>query len=373
MSDYLLEKGFTYHGKRFKPMCMTPIGFLTYKKHKLYILSEGKFRLFTAFPCGIKGKIKEISRVVERITRCEPQYAICFDGAVIVARRHTIDTFGLQDGSLIKSEEYRKSYIHTDRLAVISGVKGFESCVAYGEYFGNSKREEVCVFAKSSINEDWKKVFEFPAGAVRHIHSIVPDAANECVYILTGDEDGESGIWRATNNFSTVEPVAVGNQDYRCCIAFPSGKTLTYTTDIPSRQNYITRLNLTDCEIEKLVELPGSCTVGCDADGTKIFCTSVESIEPSSRGKLDMIKYLLNRKLGQGIKDKFPRMYVENADGSFKEFLKCEKDNWPGGLCRFGRIYPVYDAINKRLYVFPIAVKKYDGRLYSIDLEKVRE
>ena len=76
MSDYLLEKGFTYHGKRFKPMCMTPIGFLTYKKHKLYILSEGKFRLFTAFPCGIKGKIKEISRVVERITRCEPQYAI---------------------------------------------------------------------------------------------------------------------------------------------------------------------------------------------------------------------------------------------------------------------------------------------------------
>lgn len=372
MSDYLVDNGFTFEGKRYKPLCVTPKGLLVYKKHKLYFLCNGKFTLFVEFPRSIKARIKEINRVIERITRSEPQCAICFDGCIVVARRHALETYSLDNGELIQREQYRKGYIHTDRIMPIVGVEGFADCIAYGEYFSNPKREEVCVYSKQKIGDAWQKAYEFPAGAVRHIHSIIADRENGCAYILTGDEDGESGIWRATDNFKCVEPLAVGNQDYRCCIAFPSGESLVYTTDIPSRQNYITRLNLVDQTVQKIAELPGSCTVGCSADGLNIFCTSVESIEPASRSRIDMIKYLLSRKLGQGIKDKYPRMFVGLADGSYKEYLKCEKDNWPGGLCRFGRIYPIYDSIGKKLYVFPIAVKKYDGKLYSINIDEFR-
>lgn len=373
-NDMLVEKGFEYVAKGYKPLCATMNGLLAYHSHALYIYNDNAFVKLLGFPVGIKNRILNCHRILERMTRSEPQSAILCGNDIFVARRHEILQISLKDGSVIDKHNYRKNYIHTNRISIIDNIDGFSDCVVYGEYQPNAKREEVFVWRKKTFGAcKWECVYKFAEGQIRHIHAIIPDKLHGCVYILTGDEDKESGIWKATDDFKKVEPLLVGNQAYRSCIAYVDGEELCYSTDIPSRQNTITRVDLKTMQTEALYNLPGSCTVGCCCGEYTVFCTSVETEEPKTRGKTDMIRYLLGQKLPAGIKDRFPRVYVYSKDKKIEEWLKFEKDIWPAGLFRFGRAIPLYDEFRGRLYLYPAAVKKYDGKLYFINTGDIHE
>ncbi len=342
---------------------------MAYRKHALYLYDGQAFEKLLAFPAGLKARLMSCNRLLERMTRSEPQSAVIAEGYAFVARRHEILQILLSDGSIADRHHFRKGYIHTNRLSLIQHVSGFSECVAYGEYQPNAKRESVCIWRKKTATPgEWEQVYAFADGQIRHIHALIPDPLHACVYILTGDEDGESGIWRATEDFGHVEPFLVGDQAYRSCVAYVDGNVLCYSTDIPSRQNTVTKVELQTKTTTILCELPGTCTVGCRAGDTILFCTSVETEEPKSRGKWHMLQYLLGRKLPAGIKDRYPRVYRYTANGEIVEWLKFEKDIWPAGLFRFGRALPVYDAFTDTLYLYPGAVKKYDGKLYLIKM-----
>lgn len=373
-SDMLIDKGFKFVAKGYKPLCATENGLLTYHNHALYLYKDNAFEKLLRFPVSIKNRMLSYLRVLERMTRSEPQSAVVSTNDVFVACRHEVLQVSLKDGSVIDKHNYRKNYIHTNRLSMIKNIEGFSDCVVYGEYQPNVKREEVFVWRKKTlVTNKWECVYKFSEGQIRHIHAIIPDRLHRCVYILTGDEDKESGIWKATDDFKKVEPLLVGNQAYRSCIAYVDGEELCYSTDIPSRQNTITRVDLNTMQTEALFDLPGSSTVGCRCREYKIFCTSVETKEPKTRGKTDMIRYLFGRKLPAGIKDRFPRVYVYLRDRKIEEWLKFEKDIWPAGLFRFGRAIPLYDEFRNRLYLYPGAVKKYDGKLYFINIGEIYE
>lgn len=46
----------------------------------------------------------------------------------------------------------------------------------------------------------WGPIYTFEKEAINHIHNIIPDEKNKCVWILTGDFDNAAAIWRATDN-----------------------------------------------------------------------------------------------------------------------------------------------------------------------------
>ncbi len=371
--DDLSKKGFEFIGKGYKPLCITKRGLLTYRKHGLYEYDGTVFHHLADIPCGMKERITDSFRLLERATRSEPQSAVCADGHAYIARRHSVDRLNIETHILTRDGRFRKPYIHTRQLTYIHGVEGFDSCIAYGEYFGNAKREEVCIYARSVMGEsaDWKEVYRFPAGVIRHIHTLVPDSEHKCVYILTGDDNGESGIWKAVDMFQRVEPLLVGDQMYRACVAYTTRDGMIYATDIPSRENAIMRYDFERQELTELQKLPGTCTSGGVILDRGLFCTSIESEEPKSRGKLTMLRYLLSRKYARGIADEYPRIYMEGADGRYFELLRCEKDFLPGGLFRFGRVLPLVDEKRQILYIAPVAVKRYDGKLYRIALSDI--
>ena len=368
-------KGYCFVGKGYKPLCVTKQGLLTWRRHRLYLFDgNDRFAPLCEFACSMKEKVMESIRLLERLARSEPQSAVSVDDEVYIARRHDVCKLDLTTGNVPENYPYRKPYIHTNRLDIIHGVHGFQNSVVYGEYLSNPKREEVCVYQKRiDSTGGFEEVYRFHAGSIRHIHGLVADAAHECVYILTGDEDGESGIWRATENFAKVEPMLVGDQQYRACIAFVRGTSIIYATDIPSRMNSIGGYDLQEKKYTHLMQLPGTCTRGCSMGEKHIFSTSVETVEPKSRGKRDMLAYWLSRKRAAGIVDDYPRMYMEDENGGFQEILKLKKDLWPSGAFRFGHVLPVYDAQKERLYIYPTAVKRYDGKLYAISAKKLRE
>ena len=350
--------------KGYKPLCVARSGLITYHNGILYLYKNGVFDEILQIDNTLYSKTR--NRLLERIFRIEPKSAVWFEDALFIALNDSILTIDIEGKCVTKKGTFRKKYIHTSRLSVIYGLKSFNDSVVYGEYFDNPSREEVCIF--QSCGNEWKKVFSFAPGTVRHIHNMVPDAMHDCVYILTGDSDSESGIWKATKNFSVVEPLLVGSQKYRACIGFLFDNELCFATDIPSKDNYINSINLENMEIRSIQNIPGTCTTGCIVGDQMIFGTTVECEEPSGNRRIDRIKYLLSRKKAKGIQSDEVYLYLGTPTKGFAEIEHMKKDIFPGGLCQFGRIYVVTDEDSSGIYYYPIATKKYDGKMYHLDI-----
>ncbi len=243
----------------------------------------------------------------------------------------------------------------------IDKIIGFRNSIIFGEYYGNPDRKPISIYQRDNKTSQWKKVYEFPAGAIKHIHNIIPDTYRNCVYILTGDSDSESGIWVSYNNFNKVEPLLIGSQKYRSCCAFAIPEGLLYATDDPSADNYIYLLDLTNKQLHMITPIDGSCIYGAKYNNQFFFSTAVE---PDSN--ILGFRYLLTSKLGKGVKDNKTHIYSGNIHFGFKEILSFDKDIWPAGLCQFGSV-KFYIENDHNIYLYPSAVKKFDGELLKFN------
>ena len=176
------------------------------------------------------------------------------------------------------------------------------------------------------LNSSWKIVYQFPPDSVLHIHSIIPDYIRKKVYILTGDEDKESGIWEADNSFHSVHPVLLGCQSYRACFAMSSGERLVYATDSPLETNYLIDLVREPNDIlvlKKQFELSGSVIYGTVIPEKNAMIFSI-TVEPDPT--LPRKRYVISRKLGKGIKDDSVRIMEYNYErNEIIEILKVKR------------------------------------------------
>lgn len=258
-----------------------------------------------------------------------------------------------------------------NKVTIINNLSNFDNGIVYGEYFANSDRKKVNIYFKSDNSLTWQKIYSFNEGTIRHIHNIVPDYKRKRVYILTGDENKEPGIWIAENNFKSVRPLLVGKQAYRACVLFINEDYLIFPTDTPLEKNNLTSVN-NICEtpiIERQRELPGSSIYGDSTKDKLIFATTVEpdSSILYSKGRLN---YMLSYKLGDGIKDRYSHLFIGNLDdGIVEEVCKFKKDIFPPGMFGFGSMIVVADANHQCVYVYPINVRTYGGCLLKVNLQ----
>ena len=69
----------------------------------------------------------------------------------------------------------------------INNLNGFEDGIYFGEYFMNPNFREINIYGKTN-SYDWKVLYTFKNEfAINHIHSLIPDKYNNCVWILSGD------------------------------------------------------------------------------------------------------------------------------------------------------------------------------------------
>ena len=363
----------SYFGYRFKPICTTPYGLIVYHRGAIYLYDSTEFTQIISIKAGLKTKAMESLRLIERITRGEPKAGIYYNGNVYLALSNSIIAINLDKKQITRTYNYRTRYIHTSRITAIENVPGFESCLAYGEYFDNPRREKVCIYTKRPCSDDFEIAHSFPSGSIKHIHTLIPDITNKCVYILTGDADKESGIWKATSNFTNVEPLLVGNQDYRACIGFTDGEHIVFATDIPSRQNYIVSYSIRTGQLKNIYPISGSCTTGCCAGDLMIFGSTVEAKEPKGTGRISRLQYLLGRKRADGIQDDYARLYVGTVENGFKELVKYKKDVLPAGLCQFGRINVLFSEQTDEVILYAVGLKDVDGHIGKIPAKVLGE
>ena len=365
----LKKTSFEYVGYRYRPLCAIEGGMLCYKKNKIFLFDSKiqKFQYIVSLERGLKSKLIEHSRLLSRLFRMEPFSAVVFDNILFVALRNKIIEISLKTHSIIHEHFFRREDIHLRRLIKITNVCGFDDCVAFGEYFSNSKKESVRIYCtvKKDNYYDWELKFAFKPKTIRHIHSLVPDHLNKCVYIFTGDSDSESGIWRAKENFTIIEPLFNGSQKYRAGTAFVKENKLFYATDSPTKPNFIYELDLKTNKINEVCKFPGSCTSSCVANDKLFFCSTVEPPEPKNHERKQMFKYYLNKKIASGIVDEFSHVLEENENGIFVDTMQFKRDIFAGPLLLFARIIPVFDEFKNELYLYCVSVKKYDGKLFK--------
>lgn len=149
------------------------------------------------------------------------------------------------------------------------------SGIYFGEYFSNPRREAVRVFG-SEDGSRWSPVHTFPAGRIRHVHGLVHDPYRDGLWVLTGDNDRESGLWFTGDGFDTLEPVVRGTQHARAVSVIPTEKGLIVPTDSPRIENAIQLLELPEARLNSLCPLPGSAFHALETGGLYLISTVAE-------------------------------------------------------------------------------------------------
>lgn len=244
----------------------------------------------------------------------------------------------------------------------IENIPGFNNGYILGDYYGNNNRDPVNLYWKLENTDKWVKCYTFQKYSVRHIHNIIPDKKHKCLYILTGDEDNESGIWVARNNFKDVEPFLVGRQEYRSCQMLVSQDDIFYITDSPSEKNKICKIINNTFECVK--DISGTCIYGTIYNGNLIFSTTCEPEAHAS----NRISYWLSNESGAGIIKNYVDLCILSSDGNVDILDRFEHDGLPLRLFQYGTI-TFTNFMNNICYLTPMSVRKFDMNIFKLYFE----
>lgn len=190
--------------------------------------------------------------------------------------------------------------------------------IFWGEYFDNRQRDEVHIYASTDRGTTWNVAYTFPKGAIRHVHNMVYDEWENCLWVLTGDTGPECRILRASCDFRNVDVVLSGNQQARAVALVPTGTGLYFSSDTPLEPNHVYRLDRRG-NLTQVADLSSSSICGCRVGKAIFFSTMVE---PSAVN--------LDRKV----------CVYGSADGEqWRRLLIWNKDRWPMGLFQYGNAF----------------------------------
>jgi len=295
------------------------------------------------FRPGLRRRVSVRTRLTARLFRDGfHALAIHSSGSLIAAVPGAIIT--LRPGE----SEFRRTHaiIRGTRPLHITAVPG--GAAYWGEYFDNPTREEVHIYASTDAGATWNIAYTFPKGSIRHVHNIVHDPWEKCLWVLTGDYGDECRILRASCDFSRVDTVLQGNQQARAVALVPTEDGLYFSSDTPLEPNYIYRFDRQGT-LSQLAPISSSSIYGCRVGDQVFFSTMVE---PSK----------VNR-------DQNVRIYAGNMSRGWQPLLTWRKDPWPMGLFQYGNAFlPDGNNTTSFLAVTTIAVEANDmvTSLYSI-------
>ncbi len=251
---------------------------------------------------------------------------------------------GAVPGAMVRlvpgESEFKPAHITTRGTRPLHVTATPNGRVFFGEYFDNPARDQVHIYASEDYGSTWQTAHTFPAHSVRHVHNIVHDPWENCLWILTGDYGEECQILRASCDLQTIDVALSGNQQARAVAAVPTAQGLYFSSDTPLEGNHVYRLDRGG-NLATFSALESSSIYGCNV-GNLIFFTTM--IEPSEANPTQYV-----------------RLYGGLGDGPWRPILKWKKDRWPMRLFQYGNaILPDGENRTPYLAVTTIAVEQDD-------------
>ncbi|HEV2698633.1 MAG TPA: hypothetical protein VGU90_11620 [Terriglobales bacterium] len=190
--------------------------------------------------------------------------------------------------------------------------------VFWGEYFDNPNRDAVHIYASQDGGLTWDIAYTFAAGSIRHVHNVIYDDWQHCLWIFTGDYGHECRILRASLDFRSVEELLSGNQQTRAVAALIAESGIYFASDTPLEQNHIYFLARSG-RIQRLTPIPSSSIYACTNRNGMFFSTMVE---PS----------LFNR-------SRVVALFGSSNSENWNLLTEWEKDRWPMKFFQYGNAF----------------------------------
>jgi hypothetical protein len=188
--------------------------------------------------------------------------------------------------------------------------------VLLGEYWSNAQREAVNIYAIEVATQQRRILYRFPAGAVRHVHTVSRERYADGLWISTGDEDAECMIARLDPRTSQLEVVGQGSQKWRTASLAFRPDAVYWGTDSPEGENQVWRFDRETGETRAVGSVRGPVYYNVCLDNHVVFGTTQE--------------------LGEGQQDGFGRLYALADDNRLVEVWRQKKDLWHPRLFGYG-------------------------------------
>lgn len=277
---------------------------------------------FTKVPSTLIGRCWASSRIGRRLSRIAVHH-------IVRINKRTLAVIAF--GRLSFFDEKKSTWLASIR---INGrrplvVTTFGGQLIYGEYSSNPSREPMRVFSVAP-NGDQKVIAEF--SGIRHIHGVSYDPFSGRLWVTTGDDDEECGLWHMDPDGSNMRVSLSGSQQVRIVQPLFTEKYIVFATDSPLEENYIYRITRASERVECVGVAPSSVFYGCKV-GKRLFFATV--CEPSSCNEIAKAVILSSS---------------EDAD-NWQEVQTFKKDIWPMKLFQYGQVlFP--SGINDGPYVY---------------------
>ena len=346
--------------RNITPLCfISSKNLVMYRFGKLLIYNLEELTVKKEIPImeGLKDKILRILPFFDRTFRHSPRCAIALNSSQILLNfQRSLMEFNLDNGTL-EAVFTPSPGVRPLQFTYIKNIENFSDGVYFGGYVFNHSKAEVSIYWRYGKGK-WETVYTFEEGLINHIHAIIPDENENCVWILTGDDDKSVAFWKATNNFLNVEKVVGGNQKFRGCVGFPTAQGLLYATDSQWETNTIRILKKNNgvYESEEICEINGSCIYGCKWGDLFVFETSVEGEGLQNFS----IKSILNSKPSSGIKTPYTCIYAGTPEKGFEKIFALKKDILPFLLQLGAFLFPQGENNTRYLVTKAVATSKYD-------------
>ena len=179
--------------KRCRPLLFVSENqLLLYKQNRIYLynLDSEKFEYLVSFEFSVKYFLFDSIPLFSRLLRLNSCNAVLLDdNHVLLVFNKSFYELDLQKKSLSIGMPVSKGSRPLNMVRV-EGVEGFDDGLYYGEYFDNAYRGEVSV--KQIFAKDREKiVYTFLPNTIYHVHNLLPDKSNQCVWVFTGDLDND--------------------------------------------------------------------------------------------------------------------------------------------------------------------------------------
>jgi hypothetical protein len=232
------------------------------------------------------------------------------DGAILAVLKRRFVLFGPDGSSEVVDRIHRGNKPAARAVAVLPDGR-----ILYGEYCLNDDRSlPVALYRTDDPRRGFVKLFEFPPGRVRHIHFVQYDPYEFCLWMGTGDQNAECGLYRSADAGTTWTLVGGGSQTWRSIGVAFTPDALYWGTDAGSdagdSPNHIVRYDRSKGIADLVQRVQGPCHgVGKLADGTLFVSTGVEG--------------------GRNEMDRAAHLWMSRDGNAWMEMFARRKNSWP--------------------------------------------
>ena len=227
--------------------------------------------------------------------------------------------------------------------------------IYFGEYVID-RPKEVRICRGLNDGRTWDVCYKFSIGRIRHIHSIVPDNYRKRIWICTGDNNYESGLFYTDDQFNSVHLFKGGDQSWRMVSLIPLENSIIWGSDAgqdapEDATNFIYMWDFKENKKKQLccIDNPAYYSIKL-ADGSMAISTTYEPLI-KKKSKSEAVIWISDNGLNWKKHAVFPYEFKKRKTGTKYATIQ----------------FPISDASNSDLYCSPLNVVNFDFCILKID------